>query len=394
METQFQLQDQHNSGQHSVGILSMPYAVSQAGWISLILLLFVAILCWYTGLLLQKCIEKHPLIKTYPDIGEVAFGYKGRAIVSLFMYLELYLVATEFLILEGDNLEKLFPEMKFRIGGLRIGTKQGFVLITALVILPTTWLRSLKALAYVSVGGVVASVILVGCVVWVGVMDGVGFHERGEFVSDWGNLATSISLFVFCFNGHALLPTLCTSMRDQTQFPKVLLFCFITSTITYGSMAITGYLMYGEYIKSQVTLNLPTHKISTSIAIYTTLINPFTKYAFMVTPIATAIEDTLHFQKSRIFGIIIRTFIVVSTVIVALFIPFFGYLMGFIGAFLSVTVSLLLPCLCYLKIHRNIAQQLGFELGVIIGILIVGSFIGVQGTYSSLREIVNHLQKS
>ena len=197
----------------------MPYAVAQGGWLSLILLLLVAMLCWYTGLLLQRCMDRHPLIKSYPDIGEFAFGHKGRAVVAIFMYLELYLVAVEFLILEGDNLEKLFPHMNFKIAGLRIGGKAGFVLCTALVILPTTWLRSLGVLAYISVGGVVASIILIGCVLWVGEGDGVGFHERGQLVN-WGGLPSAVSLFAFCYCGHAVFPTLRNSMKDRSQFYK------------------------------------------------------------------------------------------------------------------------------------------------------------------------------
>ncbi|CAL0313653.1 unnamed protein product [Lupinus luteus] len=373
-----------------VGILSMPYAVSQVGWLSLILLLVVAMVCWYTGLLLQRCMNGNPLIKSYPDIGEIAFGYKGRAVIATFMCVELYLVAVEFLILEGDNLEKLFPNMNFKIGAFQIGGKRGFVLLSALVILPTTWFRSMDVLAYISIGGVVAPIILVACVLWVGEVDGVGFHQRGQLVN-WRGLSTTVSLFTFCYCGHAVFPTLRNSMQDKSQFYKVLLFCFITSTITYGSMATIGYMMYGDYLKSQVTLNLPTKKISTKIAIFTTLINPFAKYAVIITPIANAIEDTKLFNKSKVISIFIRTTIVATTMLVALFIPFFGYVMAFIGAFLSVTVSLLLPCLCYLKINKA-ARRFGLELMIIIGILFVGSFIGVLGTITSVRQIVIHLK--
>lgn len=199
----------------------MPYAVSQGGWLSLCLLLLVATICWYTGLLLQKCMENNRLIKSYPDIGELAFGYKGRTVVSIFMYLELYLVAVEFLILEGDNLEKLFPEFDFKLGHLRIGGKQGFVLLTALLTLPTTWLTSLKMLAYVSVGGVLASIILACSVLWVGVVDGVGFHGRQQSLVNWQGLPTAISLFTFCYCGHAVFLALCNSMRNKSYFSKV-----------------------------------------------------------------------------------------------------------------------------------------------------------------------------
>ncbi|KAL6350733.1 hypothetical protein AAG906_028198 [Vitis piasezkii] len=372
-----------------VGILSIPYALSQGGWLSLILLFLVAILCWYTGLLLRRCMDAHPLIKTYPDVGELAFGMKGRTMIALFMYLELYLVAVEFLILEGDNLEKLFPDMSFKVAGLKIGGRQGFVLLAALVILPTTWLRSLGLLAYLSAGGVFASVTVVGCVFWAGAVDGVGFHERGV-VLNWSGLPTTISLFVFCYCGHAIFPTLCTSMKDKSQFSKVLLICFALSTINYGSMAILGYLMFGENLRSQVTLNLPTGKMSSKLAIYTTLINPLTKYGIIITPIANAIEDTFSFHNSRPISITIRTALVISTVVVALTVPFFGYIMEFIGAFLSVTVSMLFPCVFYLKINKA-SRSFGLELIAIIAILALGSFIAVTGTYTSLRQIINHL---
>ncbi|XP_050237199.1 amino acid transporter AVT1I-like [Mercurialis annua] len=372
-----------------VGILSIPFALSQGGWLSLILLFIVAILCWYTGLLLKRCMDADDAIKSYPDIGQRAFGYKGRALVSIFMYAELYLVAVEFLILEGDNLNKLFPDMSFRVGGVKLGGKQGFILLTALVILPTTWLKSLGMLAYVSAGGVLASVILVGCVLWAGAIDGVGFHQ-GDVLMNWSGLPTATSLFTFCYCGHAVFPTLCNSMKDKTRFSKVLLVCFVTSTITYGSMAVLGYLMYGEYLKSQVTLNLPIRKISAKIAIYTTLINPLTKYAVVTAPIAKAIEDTFHLDNSRSLSVLIRTSIMISTLVVALTIPFFGYIMAFIGACLSVTVSLLLPCLCYLRINKS-ARSLGFELVVIVGILISGFFVAVVGTYTSLKQIITHI---
>ncbi|KAI9124793.1 hypothetical protein K1719_004120 [Acacia pycnantha] len=373
-----------------IGLLSMPYAISQGGWLSSILLPVQAILFWYTGLLLHRCLDGRPLIKSYPDVAEEAFGYKGRAIVSTIIYLELFLVSTALIILEGDNLEKLFPNMSFKASGLKISGKTGFVLLTALVILPTTWLRNLGVLAYVSVGGVLTSIILLACIVWVG-FDAMGFHERGQIVN-WRGLATSVSLYTFSYcGGHCVFPTLHSSMKDTRQFPKVLLVCFTISTITYGLLAIVGYMMFGEFSKSQVTLNLPTRELSTKIAIYTTIINPITKYAITITPIANAIVSQFPFYKNRRpISIIIRTSILISTVIVALFIPFFGYLMAFTGALLGVSGSLMLPCLCYLKINKA-AQRFGFELMIIIGILLVGPFIVVVGSYNSVRQIVTHL---
>lgn len=159
----------------------------------------------------------------------------------------------------------------------------------------------------------------------------------------------------------------------------------------YGSIAVLGYMMFGDQLKSQITLNLPTNKISTKIAIYTTVINPFTKYAVIITPIINAIEDKWPLCKRRPITILIRTCIVVISVLVALFVPFFGYIMAFIGAFFSCAISLLFPCLCYLKINKA-ARRFGLELIIILGILLIGTFIGVQGTYISILKIVNNMK--
>ncbi|CAA7401920.1 unnamed protein product [Spirodela intermedia] len=360
-----------------VGVLSIPYALSEGGWLSVAWLIVIAAACCYTGLLLQRCMNSGPYLQSYPDIGESAFGLSGRITISVVIYLELYLVSTGFLILEGDNLGKLFPNSSLKLGKMKIEGNQLFTLLAALVILPTTWLRSLGALAYFSLGGVMASVILVGCVLWAGAFDQIGFHERGKLIN-FGGLPTSLGLYAFCYCGHAVFPALCTSMRDRTQFPKALSVCFLLCTLNYSFMAVIGYLMYGEGIKSQVTLNLPVENLSSKVAIYTTLINPLTKYALMVSPIATAIEQRLLVSGGGPASLLSRTLLVVSTVAIALSIPRFGYLMALLGSFLSVVVSLLLLCIW-------------LELSAIMEILVTGVLVGVTGTYSSLRQIARNI---
>ncbi|KAL4569086.1 hypothetical protein LXL04_024713 [Taraxacum kok-saghyz] len=373
-----------------LGILSVPYALSKGGWISILLLFLVAIVCFYTGLLLKRCMNSDPLIKTYPDIGQMAFGRKGRTVISTFLYLELFLVSVAFLIMGGDNLHKLFPKETFDIFGMEVGGRKLFISVTALVVLPTTWLRSLGALAYVSASGVLALLILLLAVLWGGAFDGIGFHESGE-IWNWKGLPTAISLFSFCYCGHSVFPTLCNSMRDKSKFPKVLLVCFIFSTISYGSMAIFGYLMFGEHIAPEVTLNLPTKKISSKIAIYTTLLFPVAKYALIVAPIVISVEETLPFQESKMMSYLIRTCLVISTVVVALSVPFFGYVMSFVGAFSGITLSIVFPCLCYWKIALKF-KKFGVEKTVILMILLIGTIIAVVGTYTASTDIINEVQ--
>ncbi|KAE8675805.1 hypothetical protein F3Y22_tig00111644pilonHSYRG00207 [Hibiscus syriacus] len=205
-----------------VGILSTPYAVALGGWMSLILLFSIAAATFYSALLIQRCMDTDLDIKTYPDIGYQAFGKKGRLVVSVLMHLELYLVATGFLILEGDNLQNLLPNVEcFEFAGQTIGGKQGFIIIVALIILPTVWLNNLSLLSYISATGVLASLIIVGSVLWTGAVDGIGFQQKGKLVN-WDGIPTSVSLFAFCYCAHPVFPTLYTSMQKRHHFSNVM----------------------------------------------------------------------------------------------------------------------------------------------------------------------------
>ncbi|KAF8723539.1 hypothetical protein HU200_021489 [Digitaria exilis] len=384
-----------------VGILSIPYALSQGGWLSLLIFITIAIICFYTGILLQKCIDSSSLVKTYPDIGELAFGRKGKIIVAIFLYLELYLVAIDFLILEGDNLEKLFPNANFHVSGLKIGSKQGchltltgkqaFVLMASLVVLPTTWLRSLGKLAYVSLGGVLASAVLVSAILWIGAFDGVGFHEKGVLVH-WTGLPTAMSLYAFCFSSHPVIPKLYRGMSDRKMFPKVLVLCFAVSALGYGLTGVAAYLMFGASTQSQVTLNLPPGNLRSKIAIYTTLVNPLTKYALFVIPIADAVEDSLLVADSRPLSIAIRTALVVGTTVAALAVPLFGYVTMLTGALMCSSVIMLMPCACYLKISSMTSRKVaGYERVACVGIIVLAVGIATVGTYISVKHIVQSL---
>ncbi|CAO2190909.1 unnamed protein product [Urochloa humidicola] len=373
-----------------IGVLSMPYAVSQGGWLSLALFALVGALCYYTGTLIERCMRANPdAIRTYPDIGEFAFGPTCRRAIAFFMYVELYLVAISFLVLEGDNLHKLFPGAAVEFLGYRLQGKQLFIALSAAVVLPTTWLKNLGVLAYVSAVGLVASAALTASLVWAGVAE-TGFHRSSTTVLNLSGLPTSLGLYFVCFTGHAVFPTIYSSMRNNKHFSKVLLVSSVLCSLNYGLTAVLGYMIYGDGVESQVTLNLPSGKLYTKVAIVMTLVNPLAKYALLAAPITAAVEEKFSHPTSGSSGaarVAISTMVVVSTAVAACSVPFFGYLMSFIGSFLSVMATVIFPCLCFLKIYK--AEGIPrVEIAAIIVILMVGVFVAVTGTYTSLQQII------
>ncbi|XP_057524944.1 amino acid transporter AVT1I-like [Amaranthus tricolor] len=374
-----------------IGILSVPYALASGGWLSLILLFIISMAATYTGLLVKRCMDVDPTIKSYPDIGEHAFGNIGKILVTLVLYADLYMVITGSLILEGDNLNNLFPDLTVELIGISIDGKSSFIIIVALIVLPTVWLDDLSILAYISAGGVVASFVILISVIWVGAFEGIGFETKGELFKLNG-LPTAVSLFMFCYTAHPVFPPLYTSMHNKQQFSTVLLICFAVCTLGYAIMAILGYLMFGPELESQITLNLPKQKMGSHVAIFTTLVIPLAKYALMLKPVAMSLESWFPtYQNKKSFKIVLRTILVATQVIVALSVPFFGYLMSLVGALLSATASLTIPCLCYLKISGT---KWGVEMVLILAILLLSVLIVIFGTYTSVLQILGEIMRS
>ncbi|KAJ1404248.1 Amino acid transporter, transmembrane domain [Sesbania bispinosa] len=166
-----------------VALICTPDTVKQAGWVSILLMLLLAVICFYTGTLMRYCLESKEGISTYPDIGEAAFGRYGRIFISIILYSELYAICVDFITLEADNL-----------------------------------------------------------------------------------------------TGHSVFPNMYHSMADKTQFTKVLILSFGVPSLIYGSVAIMGFLMFGDETLSQITLNMPLGPLASRIALWATVINPLTKY--------------------------------------------------------------------------------------------------------------------
>ncbi|KAH9768463.1 Amino acid transporter AVT1C [Citrus sinensis] len=225
-------------------------------------------------------------------------------------------------------------------------------------------------------GGVIASILVVLCLFWVGLVDQVNIHSKGTPL----NLATlpvAIGLYGYCYSGHAVFPNIYTSMAQPNQFPKVLITCFLICTAMYAGVAYMGYTMFGELTLSQFTLNMPQDLVATKIAVWTTkfvqkmiffLIR--STYALTISPVAMSLEELIpsNHLKSHIYAICIRTALVISTLLVGLAIPFFGLVMSLIGSLLT----MLVVALCVI-------------------IIVAGVVSSAIGSYSAILKIVESL---
>ncbi|KAI4356491.1 hypothetical protein L6164_000513 [Bauhinia variegata] len=370
-----------------LGLLTTPYALKQGGWFSLTILLMFAIMCYNTGILLRRCLDSSPGLETYPDIGQAAFGSAGRLGISIALYLELYASCVEYIILMTDNLCSIFPNTQMRIAGIDFDAQQTLAIIVALVVLPTVWLRNLSLLSYLSVGGIFASILVTTSLFWVGV-DQVGFHPGGKAI-DLANLSVTIGLYGFGFAGHSVFPNIYSSMKEPSKFPAVLMISFGFCFVMYTGVAIAGYLMFGDSIKTQYTLNMPQELYASKIAVWTTIVIPLNKFALTLLPVALSIEELLPSPKLRNYAtsVVVRTLLVFSCLVVALTFPYFGAVMALIGSALAMSVALVIPCASYLKIFNGRLSKT--EVGKCFLIIVVGVVCALLGTYSAITRLAS-----
>ncbi|RVW27530.1 Amino acid transporter AVT1B [Vitis vinifera] len=114
-------------------------------------------------------------------------------------------------------------------------------------------------------------------------------------------------------------------------------------------------------------------------------------YALTMSPVAMSLEELIpsNQSKSHMYAILIRTALVISTLLVGLTVPFFGLVMALIGSLLTMLVTLILPCACFLSILRGKITR--FQGSLCILIIAVGVVSSAFGTYSALAKIIEKL---
>ncbi|TMW55742.1 hypothetical protein Poli38472_010624 [Pythium oligandrum] len=380
------------------GVLSCPFALRSSGWlIGLPLFVFFALVTNHTGKLLGKCLEYQEGMMTYPDIGEAAYGTKGRIMISVVFFSELVTGCVMFTILIGDTLAALIPAY----------TAAQLQVAAFLVIMPTLWTSHLSMLSWFSLLGVISSLFCLYVIVYIGfaidymdpsyTMGSLIHPPPNELIADADRIPLAIGLTMVTFGGHSVFPSICSSLKDRADYPVVLNVAYIVTFFVYGAIEICGYIMFGTSTTKEITLNLiDVYPGSLTTAMICMIaFNPMSKLPITIHPVALAIEELLlspeemfhETRRVKILRAFVRTTLGVITLLGAIFIPHFARLTSFLGAFFAMFASLCFPCVCYLKLYGH-RLSLGEKLlnTSLAVISVVFTIVGTIASFASPAE--------
>ncbi|KAJ7085371.1 transmembrane amino acid transporter protein-domain-containing protein [Mycena belliarum] len=349
-----------------IGMLSEPLAFAYAGWgMGFVLIIFYGFISCYTAKILAGIILSDPRLRSYADIGRKAFGPRSTLVISVLFILELFAVSVILVTLYADSLHSLIPRYSsdtYKLWGI-------FLLI------PTVFLP-LSLLSYTSILGIISTLLVVAVIL----IDGVSKTESpGSLwspaetslgIDNWNHLGIAFGLFMAGFSGHAVIPSLARDMTDPTEFNKMINWAFIVATFIYALIACAGYLMFGNNVSEEISMDLlrtPGYNAAINkAALWMLVVSPLSKFALTTQPLNTAIQILLGIGSpanspeelavklsapqhgARItfkatLGVIQRITVTLLSISVSILVPEFSAAMAFLGSFSAFVLCVIGP---------------------------------------------------
>jgi len=370
------------------GILGLPKALAHTGWSGVILI------CVATGFVniaskwLIECLHLVPgrRLKSYEEVGEACFGQRGRTLVGIFQHVTLFGVCTITLVLLGGSMEALSKEL----------TVRAWILIFTTVLLPLAFLKTMSDVAFLASFGVFSSIIVSFIIIIKGLM-AYDAHGDSNYDPIAAKLFLGFSIIIFSAGYPAVLPALEFEMIEPEKWPLAVNISTAIITVLYLFIAITGYLGWGNQVKDNVLDSMSQGNGAVKLAYALIVARLLVAYPLPLNPMCLALENFTGINKlsSRLelmLRLPLRSLLVLSTVLIALIIPYFGDLMGLLGSLAAGVLAFIFPPVFYYTLSKRVNQPVSTPKLILMGsVCCVGIIASVVGTVYSLIDLIDHL---
>ncbi|KAF6060585.1 Transmembrane amino acid transporter family protein [Candida albicans] len=343
------------------GIIGQPYAFRNSGLIGgiLIMILLTVLIDWTLRLIIKNSILSQT--KSYQDTVNYCFGVWGKIVLLVSICSFAYGGCMAFCVIIGDTiphvLKAFIPESITRSDGplgWLFARNTIIVLFTTCISYPLSLNRDISKLAKASGFALVGMFIIVVLTIF-----------RAPFVSP---TIKGISVISFALVCHHNTMFIYQSMKNPSlaKFSKLTHISCLVSMIFCMIMAINGLI-------NLETLQRGTFSIISKVMIIGSILPDFK---------ASVDGSTADLELSSKQHFFITSFLVFSSMSVALFTCNLGMILELVGATSASLMAYIIPPLCYLKLSWN--QAIPSIACVLFGfaVMFISSFMTIKNTSS------------
>ncbi|KAI8366163.1 transmembrane amino acid transporter protein-domain-containing protein [Blakeslea trispora] len=371
------------------GILGLPYALKQGGFIGLLILFLSWSMSTYTATILIRCLYANgkARLATYKEIATSSFGWFGGWLTFFFNAWIVLGVPVLYLVLSGTNINTLCQGTS-----AELGLKPWIIVCCALVGIPFVLVKSMKEAAWMSVLSTLTILVVVVIVLIMCGIDSPNHRGAHHDVVIWEMFPIALSTISFSFGGNVVYTHVEASMKRPQDWTKVSAGSLSTCAILYLSVAIAGYIVYGDQVMNPVYFSIPTGAPQTIVIVLIT-IHCLATAPILATSFSLDIEEMFDISVKRygkVKEFVIRSFMRIATMVVialiACFVPNFGALMSLIGAFANCTMVFVFPVLFYLRL-TGFRNKPWYELIWCFFVVLLGIVGLIFGTIDAIRVL-------
>ncbi|KAI6157605.1 amino acid transporter [Pisolithus tinctorius] len=343
------------------GIIGLPYAISQAGFLCGVILL--VILCGVTDWTVRLVVLNAKLSggNSYIEIMHNCFGPSGRAAVSLFQFTFAFGGMCAFGIIIGDTIPHVirsaFPTL-YKIPVLSIFTNRQVIitLCTLCVSYPLSLYRDIHKLSRASGLALLSMLVIIASVLI------EGPHAPQELKGDPSARFTilgpgvfpAIGVISFAFVCHHNSLLIYGSLRKPTldRFAQVTHFSTAISLVACCTLAISAFWNFTDKTQGNVLNNFPANNTLINVARFCFGLNMFTTLPLELFVCREVIEQ--YFFSHESFNpqrhLFFTTTIIISSMFLSLITCDLGVTLEITGGVSATALAFIFPAACYLKL--------------------------------------------
>ena len=376
-----------------VGFLALPFAVATGGVAAIVSLVLVPIILCYSGNILIECLydddRKRGRLRTrasFKDLGDVLSPKYGGFLALAGQQLILLHMLISYLVVCGSLLEHSLPSVPL--------TQVTWVGIAGVIVLPTTFLKTLSQIAWLSFVSIVGLTGVGVVVVWYGIENTDQWDARSLLFWNTKGAILSFSIVLFSNGSIPILPSVEEFMADRSKFSRALYITYAVNTTLKVAFSVVSFLSFQFKTNAVVINNLPSGPIRITVSMVLVL-SCLLSYALTSYPIIEYLLQTAPIQNisAKVPGVLISTTVritlVLVTILLAVLLPHFALLVSLAGSLFDSFESFIFPTTVHLKLKYNELKSHQVVFDVLLAS--VGVILCVVGLFVSGKTLVETL---